>query len=80
MNTYKATVDALTAGFNLVYHQDHANAAMHCATVRYSPITFRFAELIHAAAYDDEYFTGDLADHVMRVINDKGAYEEDKGR
>ena len=73
-------MDALTHGFFLVYHQDHANAAMHCATVRYSPITFRFAELIHAEAYDDEYFTGGLARSVMEVINDKGAYEQDKGR
>ena len=73
-------MEALIHGFLLVYHQDHANAAMHCTTVRYSPITFRFAELIHAHAYDDEYFIGELSEQVRRVIGDKGEYEEDRGR
>lgn len=80
MSIYRKTHDALAQSFSLVYHQDHANAATHCAPVRYSPITFRLAEVIHASAYDEEYFLGDLADQVMRVIADRGAYEEDPGR
>src|SRR5262245_20366830 len=34
----------LYQAFLKMYHEDRANAAMHCAEVRYSPLTFRLAE------------------------------------
>ena len=51
---------------------DEANAAMHCADVRYSPITLRLAEALHDL--------GDSRDLSMHVWAHVGAYEEDKGR
>ena len=80
MNAYQDLWDALYHSFMIVYHQDHANASMHCAPVRYSPITFRLASVIHASVYDEEFFVGDLAANVGRVLADRGAYEEDPGR
>jgi hypothetical protein len=64
-------------------HLDEANAAIHCAEVRYSPITFRLADTL------DEHFidTGEWppagveADEILgRVLNDVGKYTEDPGR
>lgn len=56
-------------------HVDEANACMHCAPVRYSPITFRVAELAITMA---------APSHVHKlaseVLNHKGQYAEDKGR
>lgn len=51
---------------------DEANAAIHCAPVRYSPLTFRIAQALAAAGHDDELVTGVLA-HL-------GLYAEDAGR
>lgn len=66
-------LQAIWHAFLHVYHQDHANAAMHCANVRYSPITFRLAELIRRNwAINDP--------QLIAVIDDLGKYEEDKGR
>jgi hypothetical protein len=61
--------------FMHVYHQDCANAAMHCGDVRFSPITFRLAETL-SALKEDPIPTKEL-DHVMRH---RGWYEEDPGR
>jgi hypothetical protein len=65
--------DVLTWCLIHFVHEDEANAAMHTADVRYSPITFRVAE--------------QLADHgeidhplVAAVMGAKGAYAEDTGR
>lgn len=73
-------IEAAMVALRLVYHQDHANAAMHVGTVRYSPLTFRLAEVI---IEDDDFVAGlggeDM--HVLhQVITDKGAYAEDPGR
>ena len=79
--TNSAIATALGHAFLHVYHQDHANASMHCAPVRYSPITFRLAEVIHATAYDEDLFAiAGLAGSVGAVMGDRGRYEEDKGR
>ena len=53
-------------------HMDQANAAMHCAVVRFSPITFRLAE-----ALDKLWVSNELID---LVLGHAGQYEEDKGR
>lgn len=63
----------LEYAFLHLYHEDHANAAVHCATVRYSPLTFRLAEALRDL---------DLVDLVAveGVLCHLGRYEEDKGR
>jgi len=58
------------------YHLDNSNAAIHCAQVRFSPITFRLAELLLEDWGDDEDITQELAE----VREHMGVYEEDKGR
>ncbi len=57
-------------------HLDNANAAIHCADVRYSPITFRLAETV-AEMFPDMANTDP---DVQRVLDHVGRYEEDKGR
>lgn len=49
---------------------DRANATIHCAIVRYSPITMRLAQAL--ASHDH--------DAVRRVIAHVGAYDLDPGR
>jgi hypothetical protein len=53
-------------------HTDKANAAMHLASVRFSPITFRLAE-----ALDEESFRNSSVDE---VLSHRHAYTEDPGR
>lgn len=56
-------------------HLDESNAAIHCAQVRYSPITFRLAEYL--AELDTEWFDDAT---VATVLSHVGQYEEDQGR
>jgi hypothetical protein len=56
-------------------HTDEASAAMHCAGVRYSPITFRLAE---ALAPISEALS--MTTEVARVMAHVGQYAEDTGR
>lgn len=58
--------------FVKIFHEDHANAAFHCATVRYSPLTFRLAEALSPYRPQDPF--------VQQVLADKGQYTEDPGR
>jgi hypothetical protein len=55
---------------------DRANACMHCAPVRYSPITFRLQRALRTAWIPGEDYTEEM----MRVYSHDGAYEEDPGR
>lgn len=67
--------DVLWHAFRQNYHLDHSNAAIHCAEVRYSPITFRLAEHLLALAPHRGH------NHEIRnVLGDVGAYAEDPGR
>lgn len=60
-------------------HLDEANASIHCALVRYSPITFRLAEALHAMdVYDD--LAPENASLLRAVMDHRGAYAEDSGR
>lgn len=68
--------DGVLWAFEHFYHLDCANAKIHCAPVRFSPITFRLAEACVAKWSKGEDWTKQLA-HVMHDI---GQYEEDKGR
>lgn len=69
--------EVLLWAFKHVYHADLMNAAMHCAEVRYSPITFRLAEALHRHWGE---LTPSQMSFVLPVLADKGAYEEDPGR
>lgn len=69
--------DAIEWAFHYFYHLDHSDAAIHCAKVRYSPITFRLAELLSHTELLLSH-TEFLA--VYDVLEHLGAYEEDKGR
>jgi hypothetical protein len=64
--------NTLWQAFRRSYHEDHANAALHCATVRYSPLTFRLAEQC--------WVMGARSMEVSAVILDLGDYVEDLGR
>ena len=66
-------VDLLWECFRHFYTLDHSNAAIHCAPVRYSPITFRLAEALAESSYKVNTW-------VIDVMTDKGLYEEDPGR
>ena len=69
-------LDALYQAFLHVYHADKSNAAMHCAPVRYSPITFRLAEQIDQL----QPTSNEVLPDVYWVMKDRGEYEEDAGR
>lgn len=69
---------ALYQAFFVMYHQDRANAGVHCAEVRYSPLTFRLAETlaeIIAVPPSPEVYPD-----VYTVLLDRGVYGEDPGR
>jgi hypothetical protein len=66
--------------FRHFVHLDHANAAIHTADVRYSPITFRLAELLDSmrpVAVPDDELSLQLLNEVLSHL---GLYEEDPGR
>ena len=67
---------ALYYAFLKLYHEDHANAAMHCGTVRYSPLTFRLAEQIDQLTPTSH----EVLQDVYSVMLDRGQYTEDLGR
>jgi len=58
-------------------HLDNSNAAIHCASVKYSPITFRLAEAI-VREFPDGLPAVDI--DVRSVLADVGQYKEDRGR
>lgn len=51
---------------------DKANACIHCAPVKFSPITFRIAEALHPLLKDSPI--------VREVMRHKGRYDLDEGR
>ena len=55
---------------------DEANAAVHCAPVKYSPITFACAEAVIAMFGNGS----DEATDALEVLAHRGAYELDAGR
>ena len=55
------------------YGLDISNAAIHCASVRFSPITFRLQEHLDFTAYRDKR-------EVQHCRSHHHAYVEDKGR
>ena len=69
-------MDVMTWAFNQNYHLDKSNACVHCAPVRFSPITFRLMEELLVGWIEGEDITPELAE----VRSHHGQYEEDKGR
>lgn len=55
---------------------DESNAKVHCAPVRYSPLTFRLAESLAQEIGEDAEWPL-VVSHVLQHV---GAYEEDPGR
>jgi hypothetical protein len=69
--------DTITAAFLYFYYLDKANAQIHLADVRFSPITFELARTLSNAAPDlDEPVSREVGE-VMRHV---GMYELDHGR
>lgn len=60
-------------------HLDESNAAIHCAPVRYSPLTFRLAEELDAQSHTAGTWPEDDGT-IGRVLSHVGQYEEDTGR
>jgi hypothetical protein len=67
--------DPLLWAFEHFYHMDKANACMHCAPVKFSPITFRLAAALETDRGDEDW-TRELTE----VLHHSGLYEEDPGR
>jgi len=62
--------------FQQNYHLDKSNACVHCAPVRFSPITFRLYLALTNHWRPDEDITQEMAE----VRDHLGTYELDGGR
>jgi hypothetical protein len=65
--------EVLSYAFLQNYHADKSNAAIHCSEVRFSPLTFRLAELLDKSGRQ-------VSERVVEVLRDRGRYKEDAGR
>lgn len=65
------------AAFLHFFHLDQANAHIHMAPVRFSPLTFRLAEVLRE--WHREGLVS-MASELKCVLDHLGRYEEDKGR
>jgi hypothetical protein len=61
--------------FTQNYHLDKSNACVHCAPVRFSPLTFRIYQTL-VTVWPKE----DVSREMIEVRDHLGKYEEDKGR
>jgi hypothetical protein len=68
--------DVLMWSFQQNYHLDKSNACVHCAPVRFSPLTFRLYEALMKVWHEGEDITAEMAE----VREHAGAYAEDQGR
>lgn len=61
---------------------DEANAAVHCAPVKYSPITFAVAQCVHDLIESEVVpsFDFEAADMAGVVLSHRDLYELDSGR
>lgn len=62
--------------FQQNYHADKMNAAVHCAPVKFSPLTFRLCAALFSCWTDDEDITAEMRE----VREHTGMYAEDPGR
>ena len=70
------TIEMLTWCFEQNYHADKMNAAIHCAPVRFSPLTFRLCEKLKMIWPEH----ADITSAMGEVNAHAGSYEEDRGR
>lgn len=75
-----ALVDLLYQCLRHFVHLDESNAAVHTASVRYSPITFRLAEELMAQSHTAGEWPTEDDGTIGRVLSHVGQYEEDEGR
>ena len=65
------------------YFMDKANACMHMAPVKFSPITFQLAKNVEdeygELGYDEDILT-DFSPEFGEVMRHRGRYEVDPGR
>ena len=85
----REVIEAALWALQYFEHEDTANAAIHCAPVRYSPITFRLARALHTAGVGAEVaglvverdgIVEMYDNRIAEVLRHDGAYEEDPGR
>jgi len=69
--------DPILWAFEHFYHLDQSNSKIHCAPVKFSPITFRLGLLLEAVAEDGDE---DITQEVAIVREHRGAYALDTGR
>lgn len=69
--------DAAEWSFLHFFHMDKANAAVHCAPVRFSPITFLLLYEMMASGVDINPLTQPYVDEVNGHV---GTYAVDQGR
>lgn len=69
-------MEAILWAFEYFEAMDRANAKIHCAPVKYSPITFRLATYLQESWPEGE----DITQEIARVLHHIGKYEEDMGR
>lgn len=63
------------------YYLDKSNATVHTAAVRYSPLTFRLAEVVADSQFLDMTDPDGEAVHILaEVLAHVGTYAEDPGR
>lgn len=68
--------DVMLWCFDYFFHMDKANACMHNAPVKFSPITFRLMDSLMETWNPDKDITQEMAE----VRYHKGQYELDPGR
>ena len=68
--------DGTLWSFEYFYHVDKANACMHRAPVKFSPITFMLVDELFADLPLDQDCTSEMTE----VKSHKNQYELDKGR
>ena len=68
--------DAVLWAFFYMYHTDKANACMHCAPVKFSPITFRLFDELIADWPEGE----DIPQEMAEVRSHNDLYTPDPGR
>ena len=62
-----------------LYHTDKANAAMHAASVKFSPLTFMVSDLVDNCAVGG-WYTDEIRTIHDEVRYHRGQYELDGGR
>lgn len=81
MTTPKLTLtEVLYQALRHFVHLDESNAAIHCAPVRYSPLTFRLAEELDAQSHTAGDWPAEDDGTIARVLAHLGQYPEDTGR